>query len=482
MMAEAPNPKRRRVDDPLEYNFIEKPSEDFHCPVTMEILTEPHQTLCCGNHLSQETADRLKREGKPCPMCNRSLNTVPDKFFKRQVNQLKVRCSKKASGCNWVGELGDLEKHLSEGSVDGECQYMTVACPLSCGDHIQRGRLEEHKSVCPQQQFMCYYCDYEGTYKNVMEDHWFECEKRPIQCPNKCGENTLVPRHLQQHLDIACPLQVVMCKFSYTGCNIECQRQEMQEHLDGNMQSHLTMVSEMTCDLQYENDTQQQRIAELTGKSNTQGKRIQSLTHQIQILTSQVHFLASALKPGALTTQQLQAGPPPVFIPPPDFVMTNFKQLKNDDDIWFSPPFYSHIGGYKLCISVDANGWDDGWMWPRGKHVGVTVYMMRGEYDDNLKWPFKGEVRVQLLNQRGNHSHFEKALLRLSHYQESLDGFDQSIFARVVGCKIAMEGWGYPQFIAHTKLRHIPVRDYQYLMNDCLKFRITEIELYNTLE
>ena len=112
----------------LEYDLVEKSSEDFYCPITMEILTEPHQTMCCGNHLSPEAADRLKREGKPCPMCKEpNLTTVFDKYFKRMVYQLKVRCPKKALGCDWVGELADLEKHLSEGSVDGECPFVAVA-------------------------------------------------------------------------------------------------------------------------------------------------------------------------------------------------------------------------------------------------------------------------------------------------------------------------------------------------------------------
>ena len=471
MMAEAPNPKRRRADDPLEYDFIEKPSADFHCPFTLEILTEPHQTLCCGNHLSQEAADRLKQEGKVCPMCKEpNLNTVPDKFFKRQVNQLKVRCSKKAVGCKWMGELGDLEKHLSEGSVDGECQYTAVSCPLSCGDGIQRHLLEEHKSVCPQRPLVCDYCDYEGTYKNVMEDHCFKCEERPIQCPNKCGENALVRRQLKQHLAQTCPLQVIKCKFSYAGCEIECQRQEMQEHLDGNMQSHLTMVSEMTSGLQDEiieltdkNDTQEERIDTQEERINTQEIKIQSLTQQVSVLASALHQVGA----GSLTQPPL-----PVFIPPPDLVMTDFEKHKNDDDTWYSPPFYSHIGGYKFCISVYANGWDDG----EGTHVGVVFHMMRGEYDDNLKWPFKGAVRVQLLNQRGDKGHFKITLLEPSTYSQ--DDFDENKYvAQVIEHERAEFGWGYDTFIAHTDLAYNPAKDCQYLMNDCLKFQVTKISL-----
>ena len=47
-----------------------------------------------------------------------------------------------------------------------------------------------------------------------------------------------------------------------------------------------------------------------------------------------------------------------------------------------------------MCISVFANGDDTG----EDNHVSVSLHMMAGEYDDNLKWPFHGEVTVQLLN------------------------------------------------------------------------------------
>ena len=116
-----------------EYDFIEKPSEDFYCPVTFDLLQEPHQMLCCGNHLSQEAVARL--QGQPCPVCNEAnLKTVPDKFFKRKVNELKVHCPNKSLGCEWVGELGNLDRHLSQNSVEGECQFVTVACPYCCGE------------------------------------------------------------------------------------------------------------------------------------------------------------------------------------------------------------------------------------------------------------------------------------------------------------------------------------------------------------
>ena len=102
-----------------EYDFVEKPSEDFYCPVTFDLLREPFLTACCGNHLSQEAVTRL--QGQPCPMCKeRNLSTVPDKYFKRRINEFKVHCPNKSLGCEWVGELGSLDRHLSQNSVERE--------------------------------------------------------------------------------------------------------------------------------------------------------------------------------------------------------------------------------------------------------------------------------------------------------------------------------------------------------------------------
>ena len=53
-----------------DFIFVEQPSQDFFCPVSLELLLEPQQTSCCGHHLSLEAATRLQSEGKACPLCN----------------------------------------------------------------------------------------------------------------------------------------------------------------------------------------------------------------------------------------------------------------------------------------------------------------------------------------------------------------------------------------------------------------------------
>ena len=349
-----------------DYHFVEKPSEDFLCPVTLEVLREPFLTVCCGNHLSQEAANQLQRNQKPCPLCKQPLQAVPDKFFERKVKELKVHCPKKGVGCGWVGELGRLDQHLNNGLVTGECRYIVVACPNLCGGRVQRHNFEWHKANdCPKRQFVCTHCAaYRATYQEITEDHWPDCKRHPLECPNNCGERDIERQHLPNHLEV-CPLQLIDCEFDYAGCRERVQRQEMQFHVESSVKVHLQMVA---------------RHAKL------QKKQIKQQEKQIEALIAQFHQL--------MTLQQHTKSP--VFIPPPTFTMTSFEQHKKNSDIWLSPPFYSHIGGYKMCISVYANGCGAG----EETHLSVYINMMPGEYDDNLKWPFHGEVTVQLLNQR----------------------------------------------------------------------------------
>ena len=96
-----------------EFPFVEWPSEECFCPVTQGLLIHPHLTACCGNHLSQEAAMRIQGEGGACPLCKEPhLNTMLDKRFRRQINELHVFCRHEDRGCGWQGGLSDLEHHV----------------------------------------------------------------------------------------------------------------------------------------------------------------------------------------------------------------------------------------------------------------------------------------------------------------------------------------------------------------------------------
>ena len=84
---------------------------------------------------------------------------------------------------------------------------------------------------------------------------------------------------------------------------------------------------------------------------------------------------------------------------------------------------------------------------------------MRGDNDDNLKWPFKGTIIVSLLNQLEDGQHHT---IVLWSPDSDID---------IEGEK-ADYGWGLHQFIPHQDLSYHADRKCQYLKDDTLFFRV----------
>ena len=117
-----------------------------------------------------------------------------------------------------------------------------------------------------------------------------------------------------------------------------------------------------------------------------------------------------------------------------------------------------------MCLNVDANGWSRG----KGTHVSVYACLMRGEFDDHLKWPFQGDVTVAVLNQLEDNNH--------TTYTIPFTGTTNiKVIGRVTDGERA-SGRGYNTFLAHTDLTFNPAKNCQYLKYDCLRFRIIKVE------
>ena len=145
-----------------------------------------------------------------------------------------------------------------------------------------------------------------------------------------------------------------------------------------------------------------------------------------------------------------------------NFKITNFTESRFSDKVTSSPPFYtgSDGGGYKMCIKVDPmNGYGCG----RDSHISVYAFLMRGANDWQLDWPFTGRVTVELLNQREDKNHYSKSISFSP---------DNPASKRPVDCDIAPSGFGHRCFISHSSLDYNPTKNCQYLMNDCLCFRV----------
>ena len=94
-----------------------------------------------------------------------------------------------------------------------------------------------------------------------------------------------------------------------------------------------------------------------------------------------------------------------------EFTMPEFSRRKQSNNTFYSPPFYTHQGGYKLCLNIDANSSSTG----KGTHISVHVQLMAGDNDDQLQWPFTGDIVIELLNWREDSGHYQQETLSLSN-------------------------------------------------------------------
>ena len=139
--------------------------------------------------------------------------------------------------------------------------------------------------------------------------------------------------------------------------------------------------------------------------------------------------------------------------------MPNFSQQKKD---WYSPPFHTGPGGYRMCLRVCTVGKGSG----LGSHVSAFVHLMRSENDSKLKWPLSAVVTVQIVNFRENKNHVEMKA-RLSALSESQTG--------VQNRDRSERGVGVHEFIKRDNLRLDVMKNTEYLRNDCISFRILNV-------
>ena len=82
------------------------------------------------------------------------------------------------------------------------------------------------------------------------------------------------------------------------------------------------------------------------------------------------------------------------------FLLTNFSQCQMVGPLggWYSAPFYSHAGGYKLKLNVDTK--------ESGRIVDVYLQLQHSEH--KLDFPVTFIVTLHLLNQLSNQNHYSK--------------------------------------------------------------------------
>ena len=360
-----------------EYQFIthvESFVERFLCPICQEILYEPVQTSC-GHLFCKKCLKGV--QSKNCPSCRAEFEEEPrrDKFHEREIRNLIVKCQNSSKGCEWEGELGNVESHQN-----GVCGYQLVQCGNKCGAEMERREVEKHEEDhCKLRWYKCPYCKrYKNTYKKVTSDYFKECNWFPLDCPNNCGKEGIERKDMSSHL-CTCPEEVVPCRYQSLGCKVKLPRKHMEDHLK-DKDTHLDIAMATTSEL----------VAKLNKVEFENSVRFSNLEKQMRAVLKK-------------TSTEVEL-PPPVPPSKPWLKEDSFHRYPpctlrvelQKDGYGVSPHFFSHPGGYRLEL--------------RAGHYCINPV----DHPDNypLKWPIKITVNYVFLNQEEDKDHVHEKYSR----------------------------------------------------------------------
>ena len=331
-----------------DYHYTDKLPDELECPLCLQIFSNPTLTSC-GHHFCQVCIDRVIQQNKPCPICKElNFQVFLDKSLNRKVSLVRVHCSKKEKGCEWVGELKYLKSH-----VDGDCGFVQVACEygyVGCTETILRKDMPKHMAenvaihlLLVSKEFVIQQAEIRNKVADLSQ-----------QLVEKDDENRRIQQLFHEKEE----------EFANTKEHLQDQISDLHTKLESVLEQNETQISELQDELSQKD-------------------------HQIRILEQSVQNL------------QLQCPWPPF-----QFTLENFSQHKRNKDVQYCPGFHTYPGGHKLCIAVYSNGHGEG----TNTHVSLWLYCMRTSLDSQLKWPVKCTLKIELLNQEGDYQHHETTI------------------------------------------------------------------------
>lgn len=275
------------------------------------------------------------------------------------------------------------------------------------------GRVRQLRVRCPRSLRGC---GWVGRLEELESVHRLECGKAPVRCP-----------------------------FHEIGCDVRLLREEVGRHKAECLQDHLTCALETLTHTKISHGELKTEVGELKNE-------VRGLKTEIRELRTEVRELKIK---GEDQKRSLVA----------ILEMKEFERHRTAKSSWTSPSFLSHDRGYRLCLRVDLSGTADS---HQCHHVSVFVCLLQGANDTDLVWPFRGSVTVDLLNQAGDHTHLRRTV--------KLESLEPDRGDRHVHSAVTEIGQGWPQFVSLEALEWDPRTNCQYLKDDHLFLRVTQVE------
>lgn len=469
MMAEATQPEEGNSHKMLRYSVLLKSSIDFICPVCKDLLYNPQQATCCKEHICEPCIQLIKEEKRPCPVCrNKKFPVKVNSRFRKMLGSQEVVCPNATKGCKWTDCLDNLESHLD--SVSGLCDYVVVSCPLDCGIMLERYQLTGHITD-------------ECINRSKELDLPTTTTEMSIPCSNKCGQ-FFDKGYLRDHLTSECPLRIVSCPCSILGCQSkEITHKDLRDHINTSTEDHIQLITKYTEQLQAREQKVEEagkRLERMTEvllhkeiasqekeatKQSLLKRRVEELEILLEAKNNEIRDLCNKVAELQIITTDQYVNHVPFFnVGVYRFTMTdvnNYIRPVGGKLCWRSDPFYTHENGYKMLFMVDVVL----------NSLRLSLYILPGEYDEDLSWPIKGTIALVLLNQLSNDKHHEYKFV----YDQTTP---RSVAGRVEkGSSRSEKNLSISQKLSLDSLPYSRTLNTLYLHKNQLEFAISHIDL-----
>ena len=258
-----------------------------------------------------------------------------------------------------------------------------------------------------------------------MNPHLGECEEFPVDCPNGCeaaGETGTrqvkrgaVPLHLTE-----CPLQRVECPYREYGCGEEMERRQLDLHERENIHTHFRLAIVKRKQIE-STELKETQIPQANHKINLWEKLSAVKDSEIILINKEIKELKTLSL--EMKQKQIESNCKIKLLEKSSVdkdweIISAKKEIKELIEIistFVSGQLEWRIKGVKQKMEKKEDSYSDPfyvglykcqgyivWDCSNTGKVGCFIYIMKGEFDEKLKWPFIFRHKFVLFNQNRN--------------------------------------------------------------------------------
>jgi hypothetical protein len=210
---------------------------EYICYLCRGIYLDP-VTESCGHVFCRNCIEKSLEISRLCPITNNVIdsgNIKPSGLVRIFLDNTKMFCKQMLSGCSWIGEYCNYEKHIRL-----ECMKLKLKCSY-CSEEIKKEDLGTHMTLCNSRLINCNKCSESIRYMDI-SNHMNICLEEEFPCLWKC-DMIYKKKALYKHMIEDCLNRESECKYQQYGCTDIILMKEEDQHYVERIKYHSELVT-----------------------------------------------------------------------------------------------------------------------------------------------------------------------------------------------------------------------------------------------